>query len=149
MGLQFTRIEADFAWFLPRGRSAFKGKIRWNPMERRSRWILWPRSSCDRGHQISLPTGWNGPKIALKFPFKNDVLPCFFLTLDRNRVLTRGNHEELKILLQICLIASRINQELRRNKGVMTRLNRMVVDYIQFSVKTKSWTYQFMINRFN
>ena len=30
----------------------------------------------------------------------------------------RGNHEELKILLQILLIASQINQELRRNKGV-------------------------------
>ena len=38
-------------------------------------------------------------------------------TTSRSRPVN-GNRDELKILLQICLIASQINQELRRNKGV-------------------------------
>ena len=49
----------------------------------RSPLIDGPRSSCDRGHQIHLLTGSNGPQIARKFSFKKtNVLPCFFLTLD-------------------------------------------------------------------
>ena len=33
--------------------------------------------------------------------------------------------------------------------GRLTRLIRMVVEYTRLSVKTKSSTYQFMINQFN
>ena len=42
-----------------------------------------------------------------------------------NRVYTQGGHEELKILLQICLVASRINQKSKNkveNTSVLKRI---------------------------
>ena len=44
-----------------------------------------PWSSCHLGHQISLSTGSNDPKIAWKFSFKNRCTPLFLLNSWLNR----------------------------------------------------------------
>ena len=38
-----------------------------------------PRSSCDHGHQISVPTGSNGPELVRKSHFKNQCIHSLFL----------------------------------------------------------------------
>ena len=78
---------SKFAQILPRGRSEFKGKIRWNQGEIRDQ----SRSNC------------------------------FAIESKRG-----GDHEELKILLQIRLIASRINQKLK-NKGENTSVLKRIL----------------------
>ena len=104
-----------------RDRGSFEAKSRPQSLP-----IDGPRSPCDRGHEISLPTGSNDPKIVRKFSFKNRCIPSCFLISWLNREGIK--RFERKILSSSWSPAFRLDFDQNRS-GIDHEFHRISLDF--------------------